>query len=72
MNETESQTLEQKHGMDQDIFNPVIITAHNTVGMLLMGLLSLALLVALLRSQSRYRQLLESVQIEVGKDLDCC
>ena len=70
MNETGSQPAEQKSGVDH--FNPVIVTAHNTVGMVFMGLVALALLAALLRSQRRYQQLLESLQIEIEKDENCC
>ena len=50
MNENESK--------DYKVYNPVTVTVSESVGILILGVLALALLVALLRSQARHRKLL--------------
>lgn len=50
--------MSEHEGAGYKNYNPVTVTITESVGILVLGLVALALLVALLRSQSRHRKLL--------------
>lgn len=56
MSETESGTNSVSH------YNPVEVHADNTLGVIVLGIVAIALLVALLRSQAQLRTLLRQNQ----------
>lgn len=53
----EEQTEARQSGGGVNHFNPVVVNMRESVGVIMLGLLSLVLLVALLREQARNRAL---------------
>jgi len=50
--------VDENEGKNYQNYNPVTVTVSESVGILVLGVLSVMLLIALLRSQSRHRKLL--------------
>ena len=50
--------MSENEGKDPKIYNPVTVTISEATGVVVLGILSITLLFALLRSQSRHRKLL--------------
>ncbi len=50
--------MDENEGKNYKHYNPVTVTVSESVGILVLGALSIVLLISLLRSQSRHRTLL--------------
>lgn len=50
--------MNENEAKDPKIYNPVTVTISESVGVVMLGILSITLLISLLRSQSRHRKLL--------------